>query len=78
MQEHTNRFEKLDERGRRLFAATEAPIAGHGGIATVCRATGVARNTIGRGSKDLDGPDPAPGRVRRAGGDGRPAGHLSR
>lgn len=64
--------DRLDERGRRLFAATEARIAGHGGIAAVCRATEVARSTIGRGLKDLDGADPAPGRVRRAGGGRRP------
>ncbi len=63
---------RLDERGRRLFAASEARVAGHGGIAAVCRATGVARSTIGRGLKDLDAPDPAPGRVRRAGGGRRP------
>jgi len=43
----------LDERGRRLFAALEAKTAGHGGIATVSRATGIARSTIGRGLKEL-------------------------
>jgi len=38
----------LDERGRRIFAATEARTAGHGGIAAVSRATGIAASTIGR------------------------------
>ena len=32
----------LDERERRLLAATEARLAGYGGIAAVARATGVA------------------------------------
>ena len=44
---------RLDERGRRLFAAAEARAAGYGGIAVVSRATGVAPSTIGRGLKEL-------------------------
>jgi Rhodopirellula transposase DDE domain len=64
---------ELDERRRRLFAAAEARAAGHGGIAAVARATGVAASTIGRGLKDLDAP---PGsmsdRVRRPGGGRKP------
>jgi len=40
---------ELDERGLRLMAAAEARAAGHGGIAAVARATGIARSTIGRG-----------------------------
>jgi hypothetical protein len=43
----------LDQRGRRLFAATEARSAGYGGIATVSRITGMAASTIGRGLKGL-------------------------
>ena len=57
----------LDERARRLFTALEAKTAGHGGIATVARATGIARSTIGRGLKELAA-GAAPGRVRRPGG----------
>lgn len=44
----------LDERGLRLFAASEARAAGRGGIALVSQLTGIARSTIGRGLKDLD------------------------
>ena len=58
----------LNERSRRLFAAAEARTAGHGGIAATCRATGVARSTIGRGLKDLSGPGALSGVVRRPGG----------
>ena len=43
----------LDERGRRLFAASEARAAGHGGVVAVSRATGIARSTIDRGLADL-------------------------
>ena len=39
----------LDERARRLVAASEAKTAGQGGIAATSVATGVARSTIGRG-----------------------------
>ena len=58
---------KRDERGRRVFGASEARAAGRGGLAAVSFITGLARSTIGRGLKDLDVPPP-PGRVRRPGG----------
>jgi hypothetical protein len=59
---------KLDERGRRLFAAAEVRTAGRGGLAAVAEITGLARSTIGRGLKDLDAPVLEDGRVRRDGG----------
>ena len=43
----------LDERERRLFAATEATSAGYGGIAAVARLTGIAPSTIGRGRRAI-------------------------
>ena len=59
----------LDERGRRLVAASEAAAAGYGGIAAVAAATGVAPSTIGRGIDELSlGQDWLSGRVRRADG----------
>ena len=59
---------KLDERGRRMFAAAEARTAGWGGLAIVSKITGLARSTINRGEDDLDA-EPLPrGQVRRAGG----------
>src|SRR5450432_4651892 len=64
----------LDERGRRMLAAAEAKAAGHGGVAAVSRATGIARSTIGRGLADLwAGVMQLGNRVRRAGGGGKPA-----
>ena len=51
---HASVLPHLDERGRRLFAATEARAAGCGGIVAVWRATGIAPSTIGRGLRELD------------------------
>ena len=61
----------LDERARRLFAASEARQLGRGGVSTVSRACGLSRVTITQGLRELDGPPLPPGRVRRPGG-GRP------
>ncbi len=58
----------LDERTRRLFAATEAQAAGWGGIAAVSEATGIARSTIGRGLADLRSTADMKHRLRRPGG----------
>jgi len=63
---------KRDERGRRVFAASEARAAGRGGLAAVSAITGLARSTIGRGLKDLEAPLSPCGRVRREGGGPRP------
>jgi hypothetical protein len=60
---------ELNERQRRLFAASEAKAGGWGGLAAASRATGRARSTIGRGLKDLSGETPLEaGRIRRKGG----------
>jgi hypothetical protein len=63
---------ELNERQRRLFAASEARSCGRGGIAAVVRATGISKNTVVRGIAELrEGTRLDPGRVRRAGA-GRP------
>ena len=63
----------LDERARRLFAATEAGVAGRGGVAAVSEATGVARSTIGRGLAELRSDNARlERRIRRPGGGRRP------
>jgi hypothetical protein len=59
----------LDERARRLWAATEAAAFGRGGIAAARRATGLAYETVAHGLADLTSGESLPaGRVRRAGG----------
>ncbi len=61
----------LDERARRLWAATESRALGYGGDSTVSRATGLTRATIRRGRAELEEGLTNPERVRRPGG-GRP------
>ena len=59
----------LTERGRRIWAATEARAAGRGGISALAHATGIAYSTIVRGLKELgSGASAEAGRVRRSGG----------
>lgn len=43
----------LDERARRLWAATESIAIGWGGDALVSSATGMARETIRKGRREL-------------------------
>lgn len=51
------RFEKLecflDERLRRIYAATEADVVGYGGVSIVSRATGISRRAIEVGQQEL-------------------------
>jgi hypothetical protein len=66
---------ELDERARRVWAATEARSLGHGGVATVARATGLAESTIRLGNKALTSvpnASDAPRRMRRAGAGRKP------
>ena len=61
----------LDERARRLWAAAESRAIGYGGDALVSAATGLARETIRNGRRDIEqGVEPT-GRLRRPGA-GRP------
>ena len=62
----------LDERGRRLWAAAESIAIGYGGDALVSAATGLARETIRHGRRELAAGVPVTARLRRAGA-GRPA-----
>jgi hypothetical protein len=61
----------LDERGRRLWAATESRAIGYGGDAVVSAATGLARQTIRNGRRELADGVEVTRRVRRPGA-GRP------
>src|SRR5512147_2142483 len=66
----------LDERARRLGAATEARAIGWGGISRVAEATGLSRITIRAGLDKLQatpsGASNIPGRIRRPGGGRKP------
>ena len=62
----------LDERARRMTAASEARELGFGGVSTVSRACGLSRVTITKAIQELGEPPLAPGRIRRP-GSGRPS-----
>jgi len=60
---------ELNERARRLVAASEAMAIGWGGISVVSRATGLSRKAISQGIKQLQqGGGGNEGRIRRKGG----------
>ena len=59
----------LDEKSRRLLVAAESKAWGRGGISVVSKATGVSRQVIRQGRKELEqSPPHAIGRIRRPGG----------
>lgn len=62
----------LDERAWRLVLGAEAKALGRGGIKTVAEATRAHPDTVAQGVRELDYPEPIPGRVRRPGA-GRPS-----
>jgi hypothetical protein len=57
----------LDERTRRIIAATEAVSLGFGGVSLVSRACGLSRKAIHKGIHELAEGEPLVGRVRRPG-----------
>ncbi len=60
---------ELNERTRRLLAASEALAIGWGGVSMVSRATGLSRPVIIQGIKEVqEGAKVGEGRVRRKGG----------
>ena len=72
-EEIKRRYERIDgelnERTRRLLAANEAMAIGWGGVSIVSRATGLARQVISAGIKELqEGHRAGEGRIRRIGG----------
>ena len=58
----------LDERAWRLLLGAEAKVLGRGGIKVVAAAVKAHPDTVAQGVRELDYPDPIPGRVRRPGG----------
>lgn len=60
----------LDERMRRLLAASEAEAIGYGGVSLVSRATGVSRRAIQVGQKEIKQQccTPVAGKIRKKGG----------
>jgi hypothetical protein len=64
---------ELDERSRRVWAATEAKALGRGGVVTVARATHIAESTIRIGCREIEASSSrkkaaTPRRIRKNGG----------
>ena len=57
----------LDERTRRLTAASEAKALGYGGISLVRRACGLSRKAIRKGVREIEAEVTWKGRIRRPG-----------
>lgn len=57
----------LDERSRRLMAASEARSLGYGGVSKVKRACGLSRKAIARGIDEIFDGNTMQGRIRRTG-----------
>ena len=77
-QEIKIRYEALDpflnERMRRLVVGAEAAALGYGGVSIVSRMTGLSREVIAQGAKELQETQPVlpeQGRIRKAGGGAR-------
>lgn len=63
----------LDERTRRIMAASEAMTLGYGGISLVRRACGLSRKAITKGIQEIQaGVVPQAGRIRRPGAGRKP------
>src|SRR5580704_19603576 len=57
----------LDERSRRLMAASEAISLGYGGVSRIQRASGLSRKAIAKGIHEIAAGNAEPGRIRRPG-----------
>ncbi|MDR1992914.1 MAG: hypothetical protein LBQ98_05390 [Nitrososphaerota archaeon] len=61
----------LNEYQRRIYLAAEAKALGHGGITLISKLSGISRQTLTNGIKELDNPNPTPpkpGKSRKKGG----------
>ena len=59
---------ELSEKQKRLLVATEALALGHGGIKMLSGITGMSKNTISRGIREIESGDTNCKRSRRGGG----------
>ena len=57
----------LDERSRRLMAASEARSLGYGGVSKIRRACGLSRKAIAKGIREISDGGTMLGRIRRSG-----------
>jgi len=62
----------LDERAKRLMAASEARSFGYGGVSLVSRACGLSRKAVGKGIREIEAGAAWKGRIRRPGAGRKP------
>jgi len=62
----------LNEKSRRIWAATESEAIGWGGIKIVCEATGLSKPTVVKGKKELKSEKVFDERLRKQGGGRKP------
>ena len=62
----------LNEYQRRRYLSIEAKSLGRGGISMISRISGVSRQTLTEGVKELDNPEPPSDRIRKKGGGRKP------
>ena len=69
----------LNERTKRIGAAAEARVIGHGGVSRVSEASGLARSTIQNGFIEIDSPEAVPpiNQVRKSGGERKASSYYS-
>ena len=63
----SNVWPLLDERSRRLMAASEALALGYGGVSRIRLARGLSRKAIAKGIGEIADGNAMPGHIRRAG-----------
>src|ERR1035441_6436554 len=63
----SNVWSLLDERSRRLMAASEALALGYGGVSRIRRASGLSRKAIAKGIREIADGSAMPGGIRRSG-----------
>src|SRR4051794_15745207 len=64
----------LDERTKRLYAATKSKMIGRGGKRVVSDSTGISYRAIARGCEEIDNPEQVEvHRLRKSGGGRKPA-----
>src|SRR5919206_4502304 len=75
-QVYTSMLHQLNEKQRRLYAASEALRIGYGGISQISRETGISRVTITQGIKELTTGEIVDQRIRKKGGGRKKLSHT--
>ncbi len=75
-QVYTSMLSHLNEKPRRLYAASEALKIGDGGVSQIARETGISRVPITQGIKELQAGTAPDTRIRKVGGGRKKLSHT--